>query len=237
MLGDVHLRMLTIVGFPSATCPGVLDELNRLAFAYRWSTRAHARQDRCAKLLIGDPPPMVRQAQVDRRHPEGGDDQRGFGPGRQRRPSNKAGDADLALQDLGGDMVGYALSRRRLVSGTRIPARPTRSSPGREGRPGPRLHRHQGADQRGRGLARQLPGQTYANVRQPPLSTLNLAHMAPLSAVWAGPQSNEHLDGPPLLIRQHRRLDAVSDSRSMSVMSATPWWLARPAPARACCWR
>ena len=26
-----------------------------------------------------------------------------------------------------------------------------------------------------------------------------LAHMMPLSAVWAGPQRNEHLNGPPLL--------------------------------------
>jgi len=44
-----------------------------------------------------------------------------------------------------------------------------------------------------------LPGHVYANVRQPPVSTLNLAHMIPLSAVWAGPERNEHLGGPPLL--------------------------------------
>ena len=35
-----HLRVLTLVGFPTVTTPGILDELNRLAFAYRWSTRA-----------------------------------------------------------------------------------------------------------------------------------------------------------------------------------------------------
>ena len=29
-----------------------------------------------------------------------------------------------------------------------------------------------------------LPGHVYANVRQPPISTLNLAHMIPLSAVF-----------------------------------------------------
>ena len=39
-LGDAHLRTLTIMGFPSQTWPGLLDELNRLAFPYRWSTRA-----------------------------------------------------------------------------------------------------------------------------------------------------------------------------------------------------
>ncbi len=39
-LGDHHLRTLTITGFPSVTFPGLLDELNRLAFKYCWSTRA-----------------------------------------------------------------------------------------------------------------------------------------------------------------------------------------------------
>ena len=43
-----------------------------------------------------------------------------------------------------------------------------------------------------------LPGHAYANVRQPPISTLNLAHMMPFSAVWAGPDRDEHLSGPPL---------------------------------------
>ena len=44
-----------------------------------------------------------------------------------------------------------------------------------------------------------IPGHAYANVRQPPVSTLNLAHMIPLSAVWAGPASDEHFQAPPLL--------------------------------------
>ena len=35
-----------------------------------------------------------------------------------------------------------------------------------------------------------IPGNAYANVRQPIVSTLNLAHMMPLSAVWAGPEKN-----------------------------------------------
>jgi type IV secretion system protein VirB4 len=43
-------------------------------------------------------------------------------------------------------------------------------------------------------------GHAYANVRQPIVSTLNLAHMMPVSAVWAGPEKNAHLDGPPLIV-------------------------------------
>ena len=34
---------------------------------------------------------------------------------------------------------------------------------------------------------------------EPRLSTLNLAHMIPLSAVWAGPERDEHFGAPPLL--------------------------------------
>ena len=45
-----------------------------------------------------------------------------------------------------------------------------------------------------------LPGHVYANVRQPPISTLNLAHMIPLSAVWAGEARDHPLQRrPPLL--------------------------------------
>src|SRR5205814_4845939 len=47
-----------------------------------------------------------------------------------------------------------------------------------------------------------LPGQVYANVRQPLIHTLNLAHLMPLSSVWAGPERNEHLGGPPLLLAE-----------------------------------
>src|SRR5262249_51140436 len=42
------------------------------------------------------------------------------------------------------------------------------------------------------------PGNVYANVRRPLLSTQNLAPLLPASAVWAGPERNAHLDGPPL---------------------------------------
>src|SRR3546814_10027551 len=38
-LGDAHLRAITVRGFPDATWPGLLAELNRLGFGYRWVTR------------------------------------------------------------------------------------------------------------------------------------------------------------------------------------------------------
>ena len=39
-LGAAFLKTLTIIGLPSATWPGLLDELNAQGFEYRWCTRA-----------------------------------------------------------------------------------------------------------------------------------------------------------------------------------------------------
>ena len=38
-LGRLNLRILTVLGFPNVTTPGLLDALNDLGFAYRWVTR------------------------------------------------------------------------------------------------------------------------------------------------------------------------------------------------------
>src|SRR3546814_2067435 len=39
MLGEHHLRTVTVLGFPNTTRPGLLDDLNHLGFEYRWATR------------------------------------------------------------------------------------------------------------------------------------------------------------------------------------------------------
>src|SRR5207247_4925014 len=39
ILGERHLRTLTILGFPNTTRPGLLDALNHLDFEYRWVSR------------------------------------------------------------------------------------------------------------------------------------------------------------------------------------------------------
>jgi type IV secretory pathway VirB4 component len=51
-LGASHLRTLSIVGFPTTTFPGILDDLNRLAFPYRWVTRAVMLDKTDASLVI-----------------------------------------------------------------------------------------------------------------------------------------------------------------------------------------
>ncbi|WP_158915827.1 conjugal transfer protein TrbE [Caulobacter sp. S45] len=198
-LGTAHLRTLTVMGFPSSTYPGILDELNRLAFPYRWVTRAICLDKTDAiKLLtrirrlwfakrksimsiLKEVMTNEASALVD------------------TDAANKAIDVDQALQDLGADAIGQAYvtatvtvwdddprladEKLRLVEKTI------------QGRDFTCIAESLNALEAWFG---SLPGQVYANVRQPPLSTLNLAHMIPLSALWAGPERDEHFDAPPL---------------------------------------
>jgi type IV secretion/conjugal transfer VirB4 family ATPase len=47
-----------------------------------------------------------------------------------------------------------------------------------------------------------IPGHCWANVRRPLMTSMNMVHLLPTSAVWAGEEKNEHLNGPPLFYAQ-----------------------------------
>ena len=203
VLGDRHLRTITLLGFPGLSRPGILDALNHQDFPYRWTTRFIAldkaeatralvrlrrqwfnkRKSVTALLreVLYSQPVQLLDSDAD----------------------NKVADADLALQALGQDYVAFGyLTTTITVTGETA----------------------QLADERVRAVERivnglgftamrerlnaveawlsSLPGHAYANVRQPLVHTLNLAHLMPLSSVWAGPVRNEHLAGPPLLLAE-----------------------------------
>jgi type IV secretion system protein TrbE len=203
ILGDLHLRTLTLLGFPALSRPGILDALNHQDFGYRWVTRFIAldRTDATRALtrlrriwfnkrksvtallreVMYNQPVQLLDSDAD----------------------NKVADADLALQELGGDHVAFGYLTTTITIADADPA---------------------AADEKVRSVERvvnglgftvkrerlnvveawlsSLPGQLYANVRQPLVHTLNLAHLMPLSSVWAGPARNAHLGGPPLLFAE-----------------------------------
>lgn len=201
MLGARHLRVLTVRGFPTSTWPGILDDLNRLGFAYRWSTRflcldkAEAEKELVRlrrqwfakrKNIVA----LLRETIFQHESPLVDSD-----------ASNKAADADAALQELGSDQVAFGY-----VTAT-VTVFDTDATAADE-----KLRAVERTIQ-GRGFVTipetlnaveawlsSIPGHAYANVRQPIVSTLNLAHMMPVSAVWAGQERNAHLDGPPLIV-------------------------------------
>jgi type IV secretion/conjugal transfer VirB4 family ATPase len=200
MLGEAHLRTLTILGFPNISRPGILDSLNRQGFAYRWVTRFIAldktdatraltrlrrqwfnkRKSITAMLreVLYNQPAQLLDSDAD----------------------NKVVDADLALQALGGDHVsfGYLTSTITLADEDRARVEEKVRSVERivNGLGFTCIRERVNAVEAWLG---SLPGHVYANVRQPLVHSLNLAHLMPLSSVWAGPARNAHLGGPPLL--------------------------------------
>ena len=199
-LGETHLRTLTVLGFPSMSRPGILDALNHQDFGYRWVTRFlpldksdatkaltklrrqwfNKRKSITALLreIMYNQPSQLLDTDAD----------------------NKVVDADLALQVLGGDHVAFGhLTTTITVSDS------DRAAVEEKVRRVERIVNGLGFTTIREGVnaveawLSSLPGQVYANVRQPLVHTLNLAHLMPLSSVWAGPVRNAHLDGPPLL--------------------------------------
>ncbi|TAN04445.1 MAG: conjugal transfer protein TrbE [Rhodanobacteraceae bacterium] len=201
MLGDQHLRVVTVRGFPTSTWPGLLDDLNRLGFAYRWCTRflcldkAEAEKEltRLRRQWFAKRKNVVallRETIFQQESPLVDTD-----------ASNKASDADAALQELGSDQVAFGYVT------TTVTVMDVDAATADE-----KLRMVERAIQ-GRGFVTipetlnaveawlsSIPGHAYANVRQPSISTLNLAHLMPVSAVWAGQEKNTHLDGPALIV-------------------------------------
>ncbi|MBN9149429.1 MULTISPECIES: conjugal transfer protein TrbE [unclassified Nitrobacter] len=199
-LGDQSLRILTIIGFPTATTPGILDDLNRLAFPYRWSTRAILLDKTDATRLLTrirrqwfakrkSIAAILKEVMTNEQSVLVDTD-----------AANKAADADMALQELGQDVAGMAYVTATITvwdTEVRLADEKLRLvEKVIQGHDFAAMTETVNAVDAWLG---SLPGHAYANVRQPPVSTLNLAHMIPLSAVWAGEGRDEHLRAPALL--------------------------------------
>lgn len=200
-LGTEALRVVSLQGFPAMTEPGLLSDLDHLGFSYRWVTRfipldktdaektlMRYRRQWFAKrksimsvlkeTLENEPAPLVNSD-----------------------AENKAADADEALQSLGADHVGFGYLTTSIAVMHVDP-----KIADEQARTVERVlnaHGFTALNETVNALDAWLgthPGNAYANIRQPLIHTLNLAHLAPLAAVWAGPEQNEHLFGPPLIM-------------------------------------
>lgn len=205
MLGDHHLRCLTILGFPNVTTPGILDELNNLDFPYRWTTRwISLDKQQANKELVKlrrqwfskrkSVTVILREVMFNQESVLVDTD-----------ADNKAVDADQALQELGSDDVSFGY-----VTTTIVVTDKDRAGVETKLRALERIINGKGfvtINETLNGVDAwlgTLPGNPYANVRQPIVHTLNLAHMMPISAVWAGASGNEHLGAPALIMAKTR---------------------------------
>lgn len=200
-LGANHLRIISVRSFVTETEPGLLDQLNRLPISYRWVTRflplnreaARKELEKIRKRWFSKRKgimTLLREAFFKEEAVLVDND-----------ASNQAEDADLALQELGADAIGAGYATLTIVV-----SEPSDAEADEVVR-----QIQQVTD--GMGFVTQveslnavdawlggLPGQAYADARRPILLTPNLAHLIPLSAVWAGPERNAHLDGAPLML-------------------------------------
>ena len=199
-LGAHALRTISVLGFPNATEPGLLDELNRLGFDYRWSTRFIPMDKTDAVKVLGR---YRRQWFAKRKSIAAVIKEVMFNQDAvlvDTDADNKAADADGALQELGGDDVSFGFATTSVTildEDTQVANQKLRELERViNGRGFVTIRESVNAVDAWLGA---LPGNAYANVRQPIIHTLNLAHMTPMSAVWAGPTKNNHLNAPPLL--------------------------------------
>jgi type IV secretion system protein TrbE len=202
-LGDYHLRVVSLLGFPGSTTPGILDNLNKLNFEYRWVTRFLPidKKDAIDELkryqrkwfskrkglltLIKEVVTGTESIIVD------------------NDATNKAMDADGALQEVSADLVSYGYFTAAAIvwdeDYNTVEKKVRALEKTINGLGFTVINETLNAVDAWFG---SLPGLCRANVRRPLLNTLNLAHIFPLSAVWAGPEKNKHLNGPVLIQTQ-----------------------------------
>jgi type IV secretion system protein VirB4 len=202
-LGDYHVQVLSIAGFPGSSTPGILDILNRLDFEYRWVTRfIFLDKGEAEKLLRGfwqrwlsgrqSFVALMREAIT------------GQGSAIQNTDAlNKSADADAALQELSGDLVSFGYFTQCVVLLDRdlksLKAKQSILEQAIQGRGFVTLDEIENRNCFDAFLG-SIPGNCAHNVRHPMLNTLNLAHLFPLSAVWGGEPTESNLYGAPALL-------------------------------------
>ena len=201
-LGSRHLKLLAIHGFPATTSPGLLDAIGRLPFPLRWSTRFLFLDPSTAAAHLGkfrrnwfqkrkSLTQLLRDAAAPKGHPA---------PvafvNQDAEAMAKDADNALARSNAGERGFGYYTSTLLLADEdpatleehARVAVKEIRNR-GLSVR-----EEHVNAVEAWRG---SLPGNGYSNVRRPVVSTLNLAHLLPLTAVWPGEPTNPSPLFPP----------------------------------------
>lgn len=214
-VGDRHLRVVSITGYPARSTTGRLDVLGSLPFRYRWSNRFIPVDAQAADRLLkrhqqrwfmgrkgigaflrdiagGDDPAAA--ARRDRQGEELFYDQ---------DASAMARDAAAALAENAGGRVRYGFATQVVVvadtsaTQSEAHAREVVHTLQDLGFPA-RIETVNALD----AFLGTLPGHGYQNLRRPMLSSANVADLWPVTAVWPGLARNPSPlfppDSPPL---------------------------------------
>jgi type IV secretion system protein VirB4 len=204
-LGDevqkLHLRVLTLRGFPNESYPGMLQALDELPLEFHYMTRWLPLDKLEAYNLIKTRAGLWWQAKdairtAVMKNAMGGDVQ----AREDREALNKTEQLEEAMDNTASGAVTYGY-----FTGTMVVRDHDAAQADEKLRQVERVITGQGFTVHRETLNAveawlgSLPGHCQANVRRPMLHTLNLAHLAPLTAVWPGPT-----DETPLLLAETR---------------------------------
>lgn len=200
-LDGAHMRTIAVTNYPPHTVPGLLDALNELPIAYRWVTRFIPMDKQDAVNAITE----IRKKWFSKRKGIGALIREALTKSESVLEDsdavNKTANADAALQVVGDDITSFGYITPTI---TVIDDNPERLDG--KIRAIMAVLDSQGLVSRVEDTnaveawLSSLPGHGYANCRKPPMATMNLCDLMPLSAIWAGPVRNEHLGGPALML-------------------------------------
>ncbi|WP_404995462.1 hypothetical protein [Cupriavidus pauculus] len=202
-IGDQHIRVVSVRGFPAESSPAILDALNQLPMTYRWSTRFIAMDPLHAEAELT----RYRRNWFQKRMGMFGMVKAAFG-GTSNWQNNDAvdmaNDADAAIAEVQSGLTRYGWYTPTIIvmaeseDDAQHNAKEVAKILGNMGFPS-QIETINAVE----AYLGSLPGETFANVRRPLINTFNLADLMPVTAVWAG--SDVHpcpmypAKSPPLL--------------------------------------
>lgn len=202
-LGDRYLKIISVKQFPAISMPGLLDKLNQLEFEYRFSTRficldkqdalkeideyqrKHAAK---SKNLVTKIIESVTKKELPPDNPEA---------------LVKMEEAMDAKAEIQGDLINYGYYTMAIVVWDADPNQVAKKAEQVE-----KILNSLGLVTINEQLNAveawlgSLPGLFRANIRRPLIHTVNLAHLIPISAIWAGAETNQHLQAESLIYTQ-----------------------------------
>jgi type IV secretion system protein TrbE len=196
MLGDWYIPTAVITEFPASTRPGIFAQLDSLGFEYRlvWRWQRMSKEEATKEIenrrrgfwakrkglkktlkeeASGAPSALLNNAAI-----------------------SKSNDAAAALEALAADLVSFGKVTCTLTTWDTdyTEARNKMRALKQVIQANGFLVRDETINSLEAWLG-SLPGKTNANVRQYNISSINLAHMIPATAVWSGDECNDHIAG------------------------------------------
>lgn len=204
-LGNLYMPVISINDFPLYTAPAMFDALNGASVEYRWSTRficlskaeALKEIDKYQKKHRGERKSLKQLVAEEATKMELGNENAGAITLEQ--------DAIEAQSECYTDICGFGYYTSTLacwdsdIDTALAKARYLESFISACG-----FTSKQETYNAFEAFLGMMPGNVYANVRRPLVSTGNLSHVIPLSSIWQGVARNQHLDeltgnGAPLI--------------------------------------